>query len=157
MISFFSKLQEDEQKLMFRTPVLVSILIAGADDKFEKREISRAINLARSKLNNSREILLEYYKIAVENFDERLMDEIDSLPSKASKRNPVIIAELEKLNNILPKLDRSFAIQFYESIRDIARQIATSSGGFLGYLTIHPNEKKLMELNMIKDPAKNNR
>jgi hypothetical protein len=157
MISFFSKLQEDEQKLMFRTPVLVSILIAGADDKFDKREITKAINLAKTKLKNSREILLEYYKIAVDNFDEKLMDEIDSLPGKASKRNPVIIAELEKLNRILPKLERSFAIQFYESIRDIARQIATSSGGILGYLTIHPHEMKLMELKMIKDPAKNNR
>lgn len=154
MISYFSMLSEDEQQLMFRTPVLVSILIAGADDKFDKREINKSVNLAKSKLTNSREILREYYKLASEDFEARLTDEIDSLPGKATKRNPIIIAELEKLNRILPKLDRSFAIQFYESMKDIARQIATSSGGVLGYLTIHPHEKKYLELNMIRDPAK---
>ncbi|MBS0001108.1 MAG: hypothetical protein KFF73_19140 [Cyclobacteriaceae bacterium] len=154
MISFFSVLQEDEQKVMFRIPVLISIMIAGADDKFEKREISQAVSLAKNRLSNSREILNDYYKIAGDNFEEKLSDEIDSLPSKAAKRNPVIIAELEKLNNILPKLDKTFAIQFYESMKDFAKQIATSSGGFFGYLTIHPHEQKLLDLKMIRDPAK---
>ena len=154
MIGFFSVLQEDEMQVMFRAPILVSVLIAGADDKFDKKEIKEAIDLAKLKFSKSREILLEFYRVVGEDFDIKLSDEIDSLPSKASRRNPVIIAELEKLNKILPKLDRTFAIQFYESIKDIAKRIATSSGGILGYMTIDHHERKLIDLKMIKDPAK---
>jgi hypothetical protein len=154
MNSFFSVLQEEERQVMFRAPILVSILIAGADDKFDKKEIKEAIDLAKLKLSKSREILKEFYRIVGENYDVKLSDEIDSLPSKAIKRNPIVIAELEKLNKILPKLDRTFAIQFYESIKDIAKRIATASGGILGYMTIDPHERKLMNLKMIKDPAK---
>jgi len=154
MIGFFSDLQEDEKRIMYRAPILVSVLIAGADDKFDKNEIKEAIHLAKLKLSKSREILKEYYRVVGEDFKIKLSDEIDSLPSKASKRNPVIISELEKLNKILPKLDRTFAIQFYESIKDIAKRIATASGGILGYMTIDHHERKLMDLKMIKDPAK---
>lgn len=154
MISYFSVLQEDEKKVMFHAPILVSILIAGADDKFDKKEISEAIHLANLKLSKSREILNEFYRIVRHDFKINLSDAIDSLPSKAIKRNPIIIAELEKLNKILPKLDKTFAIQFYESIKDIAKRIATASGGILGYMTIDHHERKLMDLKMIKDPAK---
>lgn len=154
MIDFFSELEEAEKKVMFRAPILVSVLIAGADDKFDKKEIKEAVDLAKLKLSKSRESLKEFYRIVGENFNLKLSDEIDSLPSKASKRNPVIIEELEKLNKILPKLDKKFAIQFYESIKDIAKRIATASGGILGYMTIDHNERKYIDLKMIKDPAK---
>jgi len=154
MNDFFSELEEAEKKVMFRTPVLVAVLIAGADDKFDKKEIKEAVDLARQKLSKSRESLREFYRIVGTDFNLKLSDEIDSLPSKASKRNPLIIEELEKLNKILPKLDRKFAVQFYESIRDIAKRIATASGGILGYMTIDHHERKFIELKMIKDPAK---
>jgi hypothetical protein len=154
MNDYFSVLQEDEKKAMYRAPILVSVLIAGADDRFDKKEIKEAIHLSKLKISKSREILKEFYHVVGEEFNIKLSDEIDSLPSKASKRNPVIIAELEKLNKILPKLDRNYAIQFYESIKDIAKRIATASGGVLGYMTIDHHERKLMDLKMIKDPAK---
>ena len=152
MISFFSELQEDEVAVMFRAPVLVSILVAGADDKFDKKELSEAIDLTKLKLSKSREYLRDFYRILSINFETKLSDEIDSLPSKASKRNPVIVAELEKINKILPKLDKTFAIQYYESIKDIAKRIATASGGVLGYMTIDQHERKVVDLKMIKNP-----
>jgi hypothetical protein len=81
------------------------------------------------------------------------MEEIASLPREARKRTPLILEELKKLNTILSKLDRKFAIQFYESMKDIAKKIAKSSGGVLGYISVDYEESKLMELKVIKNPA----
>ncbi len=157
MIKYFDYLNEDEIEMMFRTPLFVAILIAGADDKFDKKEIREAVNISKFKQSKSRELLKDYYKIIGEDFEGKLMEEIDSLPSKARKRNPIIIEELEKLNKILPKLNRTFALQFYESIKDIAKKIVTASGGILGYITIHYQEQKLIDLKMIKEPSKFNK
>jgi hypothetical protein len=154
MIEFFKNLREDEIEVLYRTPVLVSILIAGADDNIDKKEIKEAVNISKIKLSKSRVLLREYYQKVGENFEENLSEEIAGLPSVARRRNPVIIEELEKLNLILPKLDRQFAIQFYESMKDIAKRIATASGGILGYMAIDYQEQKLMELRMIRNPAK---
>jgi hypothetical protein len=59
MIGFFSDLQEDEKRIMYRAPILVSVLIAGADDKFDKNEIKEAIHLATLKIKRDPEGILQ--------------------------------------------------------------------------------------------------
>lgn len=154
MITFFEKLRDDEVEVMHRAPLLVAILIAGADDKIDSKELKEAVDISQMKKSKSRDLLQEYYMEIGENFEENLNEEIAGLPSQARKRNPVIIEELERLNLILPKLDRKFAIQFYESMKDIAKRIANASGGILGYMAVNYDEQKLMELRMIRNPAK---
>ncbi len=154
MIEFFEKLRQDEVEVLYRAPLLVAILIAGADDNIDKKEINEAVNISRLKQSKSRDLLKDYYTRVGENFEENLTEEVAGLPSQARKRNPLIIEELEKLNLILPKLDKKFAIQFYESMKDIAQRIASASGGILGYMAVNYEEQKLMELRMIRNPAK---
>lgn len=153
MINLFEKLGEEEINILYRTPLLVAILVAGADDNIDKREIKEAVNLSRIKQTKSRILLKDFFQKAAENFEQKLNEEIASLPSHAQKRKSVIIAELEKLNMILPGYDRKFAIQFYESMKDIANKIATASGGILVYLTVDYEESRLKELRMIRNPA----
>lgn len=154
MITYFEKLREDEIKLMYRTPLLVSVLIAGADNKIDKKEIKDVVSLTKIKQNKARSLLLDFYKEIGETFETDLNEEIASLPASAQKRNTYIVDELRRLNIILPKLDRKFAIEFYESMKEIAHTVAHASGGLLGYLTVGVEESRYMELNFIRNPAK---
>ena len=153
MIPEFAKLRDDEVEVLMKAPAYVSVLIAGADDDIDKNEIKKAIQLAKVKQQKAREVLLEYYKHVGERFEKDFMKMIEELPQKASERAPVINRELKKLNIILPKLPKNFAIEFYASMRDIAKKIAEASGGVLGYLSVSYEEAKLMELTDIKDPS----
>jgi len=150
----FENLREDEIQVMLNAPVYVSILIAGADGKIDKNERKEAIEVARSKQSRAREQLVEFYKMVGESFEERFNKFIDGLPEDVKDRNKDIEQELRKLNFILPKIDRPFAIKFYASLKDLAKKIAESSGGILGYLSVSYEEQTLMDLKMVNDPEK---
>lgn len=154
MIPEFEKLSEEELNLILKTPILVSILIAGADNDIDKTEIKKAVSISKEKQKRARASLLEYYREVADNFEDKLLIMIQSFPPDAQDRNPIIIDELEKLNDVLPKLDKQYAIEYYESIKEIAKKIAESSGGVLGYMAVGYEESKLIELKMINDPSK---
>lgn len=154
MIEEFKVLSEQEVETMLKAPILVSILIAGADNEIDNSEIKEAVSIARLKQKKARVDLIDYYKEVGIDFEDKLKVTIQQYPSKAEERNPLIIEELEKINSILPKLDHKFSVEFYASIKDIAKKIAEASGGLLGYMAVGYEESKLIGLNMIKDPSK---
>ncbi|MEM6522388.1 MAG: hypothetical protein AAF693_01295 [Bacteroidota bacterium] len=154
MIDQFRNLEQNEIEVMFKVPILVSILIAGADNNIDNTEIKKAISLSKIKQQKARKDLIDYYKIVGADFEDKLKILIQQYPVDAEDRNPLIIAELKKLNTILPKLDKNFAVDIYQSIRDIARKVAEASGGLLGYLAVGYEESKFVGLDMIDDPSK---
>lgn len=154
MIKEFEGLREDEIKVLVDAPVLVAVLIAGADGNIDKSERKEAIEVARSKQSRAREQLVDYYKMVGDDFEGKFNSTIDSLPEDAEARNKAITAELRKLNFIFPKLEKNFSIKLYASLKDLAKKIAEASGGILGYLSVSYEEAKLVELKMINDPGK---
>lgn len=154
MIEEFKNLSEEEVETMLKVPVLVSILIAGADGTIDKSEIKEAVSLSKIKQTKAREDLIEFYKEAGRDFEDKMKIMISQLPTSAEERNPIIISELEKVNQIFPKLDSKFSEEFYFSIKDMAKKIAEASGGVLGYMAVGYEESKLIELKMIKAPTK---
>ena len=152
MIIEFESLDRDDQDLMYKIPFLVTVLIAGADNYFDKAEISKAVNISSLKTSSARKSLIEYYGVINIDFEDKLKVLIQSLPGDTEKRNEQIINELEKLNDILPRLGREFAVDFYASITDLAKKIAQASGGVLGYMAVGYEESKLIGLDMIKAP-----
>ncbi|MTI37897.1 hypothetical protein E1140_00195, partial [Fulvivirga lutimaris] len=97
---------------------------------------------------------IDYYREVGTDFEDKLKVMIQQFPVSAEERNPIIIEELTKLNSILPKLGNNFAEEFYASIKDLAKKIAESSGGILGYMAVGYEESKLIELKMINNPSK---
>lgn len=154
MIAELEPLREDEIDVVLKAPVYVAILIAGADGNIDKSERKEAINVARSKQTRSREQLGEYYQLVGENFEENFNKLIAELPSGTDERVSAITKELRKLNFILPKVDVNFSVKLHASLKELAKKIAESSGGVLGYLSVGYEESRLMELKMINDPAK---
>lgn len=154
MIEEFKDLSDEEIEVMLKVPVLVSILIAGADGTIDKSEIREAVTLSKLKQTKAREDLIEYYREAGKDFEDKMKVMIAQLPADATERNPIIIDELKKVNKVLPKLSQNFAEEFYASIKDMAKKIAEASGGVLGYMAVGYEESKLIALKMIEDPRK---
>ncbi|MEQ1587448.1 MAG: hypothetical protein ABL895_16305 [Cyclobacteriaceae bacterium] len=153
MIPEFDKLSHSEIELMHKAPMLVCILIAGADDHIDNKEIRKAITLTEKKQKRAKSHLLEFYKEVGEDFEDKLKIVIQGFPVDVEKRTPLVIKSLEQIDGVLKKVDRNFAIEFYRSLREIAKEIANSSGGVLGLKSVGDEEEILMALPMVKDPA----
>lgn len=153
MIAAFDNLEDSEIELMLRAPLLTCILIAGADNDIDRTEIQEAIQVARKKASKSKASLMEFYRLIGEDFEDKLKIVLQSYPVEATQRNPLIIEELSMLNSIFPKLSKTFASEFYASLKDVALKIASSSGGLLGMRSIGQEEAKFVNLPMIKDPT----
>lgn len=153
MTQELEKLPSFEAELILKAPLLVCILIAGADDDIDRKEIRNAIKLTQEKQQRIRSSLTQFYQLVAEDFEDKLKVLIQSFPSRAAQRNPLITSELQKLNNVLKKLKTPLAIEFYKSLLEIAQKTASSSGGLLGIKSVGGEEAKLMTLPMINNPA----
>jgi hypothetical protein len=154
MIIELEKLADQEVELMLKAPVLLCILIAGADGTIDRKEIKQAINVAVRKKDKT--ILDGYFKEVSTDFEDKLKVLLQSYPYQSSERNPILIKELSQLNPILKKMDKSFAKPFYDMLKELAEKIAGSSGGLWGMMTVDDEEAKYIDLPMIQDPAENN-
>ncbi len=154
MIPEFAKLSASELDLVFRAPILACILIAGADDHVDNKEIKSSIEMAEKKHKKFKGPLARFYLEVAEDFEDKLKILLQGYPVKASRRNRMITEELAQLNDVFPKLNRELANDYYKSIRDIAMNTAESSGGLLGIRSVGDEEARLVDLPMIKDPTK---
>jgi len=154
MIRQFEHLKEDEIDLLYMVPVWVTILIAGADDKIDKRELRGAVELAKSKREGEHELTREYFAEIARTFESNLKGYITLLSQTKKERNEIIIQKLSQLNDIFPKLDRSFTIQLYKDFREFAVKVAEASGGIFGHFSISDEEAEFLDLDMIQDPSK---
>lgn len=153
MLTQLARLTPSESDLVLRAPLLVCILIAGADNDIDRKEIRKAIDLANKKQKRADSHLVEFYKVVGEDFEDKLKVLIQSFPYEATQRNPLITLDLQELNAVLPKINKSIALEFYQSLREIAQKIAESSGGLLGMKSIGNEEAKYVNLPMITDPS----
>jgi len=153
MIPEFNSLSNHEVELMHKSPMLVCILIAGADGNIDQSEIRKAISLARKNYTPDNSRLAAFYDEVGEDFEDKLKIVLQGFPVKEKERSPLVIEELSELNNILPRLDKQFSIEFYNSLKEIAVEIARSSGGVLGINRVGQEEEKYLNLNMIKEPS----
>ena len=153
MIPALDSLNNSELEIIFRSPMLVCILIAGADGTIERKEIQKAIYVAEKKTTKSKASLIEFYHIVNEDFEDKLKIVMQGLPATPAERNKLIVEELTKLNGIFRKIDKSFAKDFHWSLKFMAEKIATSSGGLLGIKNMAEEEEKFVDLPMIKAPG----
>ena len=151
MIKELERLKESETELMLKAPVVLCILIAGADGTIDRREIKEAINVTVKKKDKT--ILDSYFKEVSQDFEDKLKVLLQSYPYESKQRNPMLIQELSQLNPILGKLDKLFSKPFYDMLKELAEKIAGSSGGFWGMMSVDSEEAKYIRLPMIEDPS----
>lgn len=153
MICEFEKLNDQEIELMLKAPILVCILIAGADGNIDRKEIKQAIAVAQKQKKDSAS-LAEYFKELSQDFEDKIKVLIQSFPYESTQRAPLVMEELAQVNALWTKIDPTFALEFYEMLLTLAEKIATSSGGLWGMKTVGAEEARFMKLPMLTSPSK---
>ena len=154
-MNYLAGLTPSEKQTLLDAPLLVTILIAGADNNIDKREKSWASKISNYRSTTAHYTLHDYYTLAAVDFDARLDTLIEELPNTGAERLPILSARLALLNGILAKLDARFAISFYKSMKTFAKEIAEASGGILGWFSKSKEEEKYLNLDMIQHPHPN--
>ena len=128
MIPEFEDLAQEEQDLMYGAPIMVAILVAGADGKIDRSEMREAIAVSSMKKVKARKELMNYYDEVSTDFEDKLKFGISKYPNDPKSRHEKIVAELTMINEILPKLNKKFAIKYYESLKDFGQTNRRSFG-----------------------------
>ncbi len=153
MIEVFSNLSREETDILYGVPVWVFILIAGADNDVDNNEIGEAIRLLREDPETENPFLEKFYKEVGNRFEINLKGYMILLPSDTKLRTKILIEKISQINKILPKIDRTFAIDFYHSLKQFSNRIAAASGGIFGFFAVSEEEAAFLDLPMIKAPA----
>lgn len=153
MIAEFDHLTPQEIELAYKAPILVSMLIAGADGTIDRKEILGAIQSVEKKHRRSTSALAALLKEIGSDFEDKFKLLMQEFPYESVQRNPLIVEELQKLNQLFLKLDQAFAKEMYNALLAIAEKTARSSGGFLGLRKIGAEEARYVKLPMIKPIA----
>lgn len=153
MIYEFEPLSKDNQELMLKAPAFIAILIAGADNSIDSREVNRAVELVNVKTFSEKQDLQTYYHEVEKTIERDIKSIIDTLPDTAEERNALISAELAKLNPAMGKIKAKFAHDLYTSWKGYAGNIARAWGGIIGINSVNRHEEKWVNLPMINEPA----
>jgi hypothetical protein len=153
MLYHISKLHHTDQELIRKAPLLVSILVAGADGVIEHEEIEKAVSLIHTKSFSEASDIRHLYKDIDHDVEETLEKLLKGLPSDSKEREKIITAELEQLNHVMQKLDGQVALDFYNSLRNFAVHVAQTSGGVFGMLKLNFHEKEVVKLPMLTKPS----
>lgn len=143
-------LTTEEQSILLKSTAMVAVLIAGADDEIDDKEREWAVKLNKYRSLNGHTQINKFYQEANVDFEKQFNELIDILPSEADERNRLLSNDLEKLSEILPKLDHTFAVQLHKSLVTFAESIAKESGGIFGMGSVSAAENKWLDLPMIK-------
>ena len=148
-----SRLSHNDKELLLKAPLLVCILIAGADGKIDDKEIKKTLQMTEHQKSVDR-VLEVFFSELVADFEEKLRVLIQTYSTKTEERNAMISDELAGLNSLWPRLPARFATAYYEMLKRFAHDIAKSSGGLWGG-KISSEEALLLELPMISPPINN--
>jgi len=152
MILEFRNLNEKEINLLLNAPSLITLLIAGAEGNIEEKETNWGAKITHFRGENKESILQSYYQEVDSCFNETLKELISAMPKNVDERTKAINSELQRLNDILPKLVQNFAKELHKSYVTLAKHVAQASGGIWGYGSISPQEQKLIDLEIIRSP-----
>jgi hypothetical protein len=150
MIPEFDHLTHQEIDLAYKAPILVSMLIAGADGNIDRKEILGAIHSVEKKHRRSTTSLAALLKEVSSDFEDKFKILMQEYPIEPTDRNVMIVDELTRLNELFPKLELALAREMYQALLEIAETTARSSGGFLGLSKIGAEEARYVKLPMIK-------
>lgn len=123
MITQFIKLSNEERELLYKAPVLVSVLASSSYNEVNKHQKADAVKLSHLKTFTATSLLLPYYAEVEKTFKEQFETSVEKyFPFDDSKRND-LKKEIEKVNRIIGKLDEDYARVLHRSLEGYARHV----------------------------------
>ena len=148
MIKYFKGLSDEEIDKLKDAISLITVYIAGADGDIEEDELEWAKKIADIRSYSLKDGLEEFYEEVEADFAERVQKYVERL-SDLETRNSTVENRLTELNPILAKIEPKMGALLYSSYVSFAEHVAKATGGFLGFFSIGPEEKALLDLKML--------
>lgn len=127
MIKQFEKLKTEELELLYKAPVLVSVLASCSFNKVNKIQKADAIKLAQLKTFTAVSLLIPYYIEVEKNFKELFEAAIKQyFPFDEAKRI-ALKKEMDKVNLVIKKLDIDYARTLHKSLKNYASHVKRSA------------------------------
>lgn len=129
MIKQFEKLTNEERNLLYKAPVLVSVLASGSSNEIEinKSQKADAIKLAHLKTFTAMPLLLPYYAEVEKGFKTAFEEAIKKyFPFDEAKRSE-LTKEMENTNLIIKKLDKEYAEALDKSFEKYTKHVKAAA------------------------------
>ena len=143
-------LGDEEIQTLINSYPLITILIAGADGEIDGKEIEWGSKLSHIRSYNENYKLNHLFKLVKAEFSDHIDEIMAKVPGNVKERYEWISPKLEALNGIIARLPNPSAYAVYKSLKSFATHIAKAEGGFFRIGAISSEEKKLIDLPMIK-------
>jgi len=142
-------LSTDEIQTLKDAYAYIAVLIAGADGKMDHKELAFSEKIVQIRSFSGDERLFHLHDEITKELPGKIKEVMSSMSQDLATRNQVLSAEIEKLNPILASLDPFMGNYMYRGYVSFAERIAKSSGGFLSFFSVGPEEKKWIKLPML--------
>lgn len=143
-------LNDGEKETIMNAPIYVGILIGCADGEMSADESARIEKVIKTKtFSEKNDVHYLYEDLAENNLHQTIIDLFNASGSTVEEKSQFAHDKLASINTILPKLNPTYAVQYRDSLHDVAVAVAKASGGVLGIGTISVEEKELLDLPMI--------
>ena len=129
MIKQFEKLTNEERNLLYKAPVLVSVLASGSSDEIEinKSQKADAIKLAHLKTFTAMPLLRSYYAEVEKGFKKEFEEAIQKyFPFDENKRSE-LKKEMGEVSLVINKLDKEYAEALGKSFERYAKHVRNSA------------------------------
>lgn len=156
VIPLLQHLPPANQELIYKAPLLVCLLIAGADGIIDRRVIKRALRAVLKKSHDLHKEVSEFFKEVGTDFKDKLQVLLQAYPNQVTRQNELIVKELSILNEVFLRHDRSFSVELYRrGLFLLAEAVAKASGVFLSIGKVGKAGRPYLKLPMLKDPGLN--
>lgn len=123
MIKQLEILTTVERELLYKAPVLVSILASCSFKEINKVQKADAIKLSHLKTFTADPLLLSYYAEVEKNFESQFeIAAKEYYPFDKTKRDALKI-EIDRVNHILAKLEKTYGEALYKSLEKYGKHV----------------------------------
>ncbi|HTL82756.1 MAG TPA: hypothetical protein VL651_13680 [Bacteroidia bacterium] len=123
----------EERELLLKYPAFISMLAANDHAHLDKMERKEAIHFSHIKTFSCDPRLSEFYREADHVFEKNIEELEETLPADSSAREKVIREELAKLDAILNKLGKEYALLMHKSMKTFKDHVSKAHNNVLDY------------------------
>ena len=143
-MKYFENISQLELQILEDAISQITLLIAVSDGEVNHEETDWASKLVHIRTYSGDNSLLAFYEEVEANFNAKLNDLINQAPTESAACKAYLSEKLAAVNSVLAKLAPETAYHLYKSYLSLAKSIAKSSGGILGFGSISHNEALLL-------------
>ncbi|GHN02576.1 hypothetical protein WSM22_40650 [Cytophagales bacterium WSM2-2] len=131
MIKELEKLSKEDQDVLLKAPVIVSVLAAFGISEINKWEKADAIKLAHLKTYTAHPLLIPYYTEVDKSFEQDFETLAKQYVPFDDTKRALLQLEVDHVNKVINKLNKNFAHTLHASLLKYAEHVKNAYKGLV--------------------------